>query len=116
MFPVVVSDGNVVAEFRLYSPDVGKGRESQRSSYPMAPPSAAAAARHAGQVPGQAELRHLHFPGKLVDHDVPQSQVAVHDLQGQSEGFSVPELIKCMKPFFAVTILDLRCCIARAMW
>lgn len=50
----------------------------------MAPPSAAAAARHAGQVPGQAELRYFHFPGKLVDHDVPQSQVAVHNLQGQA--------------------------------
>lgn len=65
-------------------PDVGRERESKATSYPMAPPSAAAAARHAGQVPGQAELRYFDFPGELVDHDVPQSQVAVHDLQGRA--------------------------------
>lgn len=52
-------------------------------SYPTAPPSAAAAARDAVHVSGQAELPHFHLPGKPVDHDVPQGQVAVHNLRGQ---------------------------------
>lgn len=43
-------------------------------------PTSAAAAGHAAHISSQTKLCHLHLPWKLVDHDVPQSQVAVKDL------------------------------------
>jgi len=52
------------------------------SYYLWISPAAAAAPRHAREVSSQAELPDFHFPGKLVDHNVPQSQITVHNLRG----------------------------------
>lgn len=57
--------------------EVGAARDGP---HPAALFAAAASAPHAGEVSGQAELGHLHLPGKAVHHDVPQGQVTVHHL------------------------------------
>lgn len=49
-------------------------------SYTWVSPATAATARHSRQVSGETKLGHFHLPGKLVDHDIPQSQVTVNNL------------------------------------